>query len=656
MKKLIVMASALIPATVSNAAFAQAVNYGDLQELFGEPVTTSATGKPQRQSEAPASMVIITGEEVRRSGVRTIPDILQNYAGIDVNRYATGQREVGIRGANMPLNPRLLVMVNGRQTYLDHYGYTDWSLLGIEMSEIQQIEVVKGPNSALFGFNAVAGVVNIITVDPLSTGNSFHGSAQGGTDGTYELSAVGNMKINDKVGMKFSGGVTEANDWKGITADHDPARENFSAELVAQLASNIRADASYTYSKSRQIMQAYQYDLYNFTTTLESLNGSVAADTSLGLIKAQVYKNSVEQDTPGIGNSISNVVIAKLEDLFKIGARHSVRLGLEYRRDELEFVNEDAGQTYYSVYSGSGMWEWQVTDKLVLTNALRLDKLNLGHGPIGDPRFPYTQADYDRSMTEYSYNSSLAYTIDDETRVRIGTARGVQAPALVGFGAATQLPSGFYYAGSPNLNASINQAYEIALDRNVAAINGAFNITGSLTKVSDFLAAGQNVTINLPTAEYPYVRLTEDVIGDFKAYAIEATLRGRTMNDKLGWAVNYTWTDVKEDFLSPATEAIISLDEGTAAHKLNVKLDYVDGPFNAYVVGRYRSSTEQRLVTGPGYRDLGGNVTVDAKVAYAMDNGISLWMTGENLTANNAAGLSVFKADTRVLMGIGFNF
>jgi outer membrane receptor for ferrienterochelin and colicins len=85
---------------------------------------------------------------------------------MDVLNFAASQSDVGIRGYNQARSPRLLVLINGRQVYLDHFGYTDWNALPIQLSEIRQIEVVRGPNSAIFGFNAVSGVVNIITFNP----------------------------------------------------------------------------------------------------------------------------------------------------------------------------------------------------------------------------------------------------------------------------------------------------------------------------------------------------------------------------------------------------------------------------------------------------------------------------------------------------------
>src|SRR5471032_1700683 len=68
-------------------ANAQSMDYGSLEKLFGEAVTTSATGSPQRASDVPANMEIITADDIRRSGADNIPDILQFVAGVDVRRY-----------------------------------------------------------------------------------------------------------------------------------------------------------------------------------------------------------------------------------------------------------------------------------------------------------------------------------------------------------------------------------------------------------------------------------------------------------------------------------------------------------------------------------------------------------------------------------------
>jgi outer membrane receptor for ferrienterochelin and colicins len=148
-------------------AWAQTVDHTAFEQMFGEPVTTSAIGKPQRASEVPVEMDIITADDIRRSGATNIPDVLRFIAGLDVRQYGMEDAAVGIRGYNTALNPRVLVLLDGRQVYHDDYGLTAWPLIPVVLSAIRQIEIIKGPNSALYGFNAVSGVINIVTYDPL---------------------------------------------------------------------------------------------------------------------------------------------------------------------------------------------------------------------------------------------------------------------------------------------------------------------------------------------------------------------------------------------------------------------------------------------------------------------------------------------------------
>ncbi|MHB1204701.1 MAG: TonB-dependent receptor plug domain-containing protein [Rhodospirillaceae bacterium] len=176
-------------APCGNAALAQSIDYGSLQQLFGEPVTTSVTGSPQRASEVPAAMEIITADDVRRAGAYDIPGILSHATGVDVLQWTSDQADVGLRGYNQANSPRLLVLIDGRQVYADYYGFVPWSALPVEQSAIRQIEIVKGPSSALFGFNAVDGVINIVTFNPLyDEVNTV--SVSGGTQDLVQGSAV----------------------------------------------------------------------------------------------------------------------------------------------------------------------------------------------------------------------------------------------------------------------------------------------------------------------------------------------------------------------------------------------------------------------------------------------------------------------------------
>src|SRR6202040_2489563 len=101
------------------------------------------------------------------------------------------------------------VLVNGRQVYSDDYGHVNWSSIPIQLDEIRQIEVIKGPNSALYGFNAVSGVINIITYDPLQTQVNA-ATLRGGTQDYLGGSVVGTGRIGDDVGVRLSAGGLKA--------------------------------------------------------------------------------------------------------------------------------------------------------------------------------------------------------------------------------------------------------------------------------------------------------------------------------------------------------------------------------------------------------------------------------------------------------------
>src|ERR1700722_10297716 len=105
-------AMAMLTLSVTVPAAAQSVDYQALEQLFGEPVTTSVTGKPQRVTDAPANIEIITQDDIRRSGATSIPEVLQFVPGLDVRRDGFAGADVGIRGYNQTANPHLMVLVN----------------------------------------------------------------------------------------------------------------------------------------------------------------------------------------------------------------------------------------------------------------------------------------------------------------------------------------------------------------------------------------------------------------------------------------------------------------------------------------------------------------------------------------------------------------
>ncbi len=135
------------------------------EDVFDETVVTASRGK-QSPLSAPNSTAIITEQDIRLSGITKLPELLRRLAGVDIMQVTGGQTEVSIRGFNQRLSNKVLVLVDGRSVYVDLLGATFWQALSIGVEDIERIEVVRGPGSALYGADAFNGVINILTKRP----------------------------------------------------------------------------------------------------------------------------------------------------------------------------------------------------------------------------------------------------------------------------------------------------------------------------------------------------------------------------------------------------------------------------------------------------------------------------------------------------------
>jgi iron complex outermembrane receptor protein len=174
----------------------------DAFKFFAEEAhVVTAARRPQTASEAPLSVEVITAEDIRESGAVHIWDLFRFRAGIDVleNRESkAGNRAiVAIRGLPANFVDNLQVLIDGRSVYNIDYGGVLWEQLPVQLQDIERIEIVRGPSSALFGSNAGSGVINIITKKPAEKSGvggeaSFLAGSEGGnrhlsrTDGAVE--------------------------------------------------------------------------------------------------------------------------------------------------------------------------------------------------------------------------------------------------------------------------------------------------------------------------------------------------------------------------------------------------------------------------------------------------------------------------------------
>jgi len=153
----------------------------DAAALFAmeEALVTVASRYAQTTREAPAIVTVITAEQIRARGYRTLAELLRGLPGITVTRSKEGRTLAWFRGAIAPDNSKFLLLVDGVPWYDGVYQHA-WIDAYLPLSIVKQVEVIKGPGSAIYGTNAFAGVVHVVTwqADDIEGG---YGRAEGGS-------------------------------------------------------------------------------------------------------------------------------------------------------------------------------------------------------------------------------------------------------------------------------------------------------------------------------------------------------------------------------------------------------------------------------------------------------------------------------------------
>lgn len=193
----------------------------EVRQQRQSPVVSSVSKSLESLREAPATVIVITGDEIRRRGYLDIEAVLHDLPGFDFSKRAgASYSNIYQRGYRSLETNRTLLMVDGVEDN-DLASSTAWISRQIALSNIDRIEVVYGPASTMYGANAFAGVVNIITKDPralVAEGKTIGADLRGATDFSGDYSLDGTV-AGQASGGDFAWSIT-ARRWAGDDFDH----------------------------------------------------------------------------------------------------------------------------------------------------------------------------------------------------------------------------------------------------------------------------------------------------------------------------------------------------------------------------------------------------------------------------------------------------
>ena len=179
---------------------------------YEETIVVSASRFEQLLLDVPVSITVISGVLIENSPAGNYADLLRIVPGLNVSQTSARDINMTSRSATNTLATTQLVLVDGRTVYQDFFGFVLWDLLPVAFNEIEQIEVQRGPSSAVWGANAMTGVVNVRTKSPRSMGNWTSIRGGGGEVGTGFFSALHSGVRND-FAYKVSGSYYQQDAW-----------------------------------------------------------------------------------------------------------------------------------------------------------------------------------------------------------------------------------------------------------------------------------------------------------------------------------------------------------------------------------------------------------------------------------------------------------
>jgi iron complex outermembrane recepter protein len=346
----------------------------------------SASRQDEKAFEAPISSYVISRNEILNAGITALPEALRLCPALFVKQMYNGVYDVSIRGFDnlathdvRNTSKLLLVMINNRPVFDYHNGGTFWQDFPIDLIDIDRIEVVLGPTSSLYGPNAVAGVVNIVTVTSVKDTVSASAHVQAGTPGTYIAQGMFGYRVNRR--LSVTGSVNYQTRGRETTDYYDEVKRQFITDItkVSARSGSGTTDLSPLYPHFERALKkvggnvSANYKgaddvhfllMAGFTNT-SSLYGfsagnpvvAEASDTRYGMLKGEIkgfsFLASTVMGMQTIGQSRYNLTNSDLyiDYSIKISNKFSIRPAVNYQHAVVD-DRKYADLPYYPPFGG----------------------------------------------------------------------------------------------------------------------------------------------------------------------------------------------------------------------------------------------------------------------------------------------------------------
>nr|WP_321400142.1 TonB-dependent receptor [uncultured Desulfobacter sp.] len=500
-----------------------------------EDMVVTATMTEKIKKDAPGSIEVITAQEIQEMGADTVAQALEEATGLLMTTETGRMMRPSIRGTG---NKHTLVLIDGRRMASGFKDLTGLEQIPVDM--IDHIEVVHGPASALYGSDAIGGVVNIITKKPSKTltmgatakyGRSTYGDGEEKVGSAYVGNSVGRFGFlmaassRDKNGYDMDGVTPD----DGDDIDMNAASGRFSYQLNPghNLLSGFEAvDRNFNGLRDLQNLDRERDTDDRRLNCFLEYDGNITPDTALMLrANHSWHDNEVTVDPPtseiagSIGDeSDAERTLDQLEARFssRIFEKHLLTMGTEYvteRREDSTSL-DDRVETY-SIYAQD---EYQIFEPLYLALSARWDHYS----------------DFGSQLTP---RLSMTYAILDNLRLKGGWGMGFRAPGFLELYIPTYMSQGkVIYEPNADLDPESSQSYEIGVQGEYKKFQAS--ITWFKTDIEDLIEAVYYTSTGSGKSKKDYYQYRNIAEASIQGVELECSLKlpaGFTLSGNLAY-------------------------------------------------------------------------------------------------------------------------
>lgn len=405
------------------------------QGVYEEEVV-SASRFAQSPLDAPNATAIITAQDIRMSGLTNLTDLLRRVAGVEVNAVTPNHAEVSIRGLNQRQSNKVLFLINGRSHRADFLATSWLDQIPVAIEDIDRVEIIRGPASALYGADAFSGVINVITRAP-GEGKPFMVGQYGNKDQARGVASF--MGRRGKLAYRYSTNYVQAdNAVVPVGPNRVDVKPLGGRTLQATARRGAAVDGELRYDMSKQASLTLGGNALYGTNTVQGLSrlGQVSSSniwetnayTTLVLPKGfrvASFWDHLEATagptyiTPGaidkIGSGLKqNVADAEVSwsGRFKALVPQNLTLGGGYRYKSIQWAWIDGAhqQNHFSAYLQDVI---ELAKPLTLQLGARIDRHPL------------------LSTLQFSPRGSLVYRFLEEQSLRVSIGRAFRGPSFI---------------------------------------------------------------------------------------------------------------------------------------------------------------------------------------------------------------------------------